>query len=145
MLGGGSGQQTAHTYPAHGPPSHPAEWSEGTEGQEVVENRQGPGAQFQGRSGHAAQLSQPPPQSQLGEVQPAGHMSPMARVSGQDLGGTGSPHPTLSKPFNGVWQHWPCPPPPSQPHFESGLGRLWSEDSLPGLSHLPASWGGQGM
>lgn len=69
--GGEPGQQPVHTYPAHGPPSHPAERSEGTEGQEVVEDRQGPGAQFQGGSGHTAQLSQPPPQGQLREVQPA--------------------------------------------------------------------------
>lgn len=77
-----------HTYPAYGPPSHPAERSEGAEGQEVVEDGQGPGAQFQGGSGHAAQLPQPPPQGQLGEVQPAGHRSMHSQVSGQALGGT---------------------------------------------------------
>lgn len=65
----------ARTYPAHRPPSHPAERPEGAEGQEVVEHGQGPGAQLQGGSGHAAQLAQPPPQGQLGEVQPAGHTS----------------------------------------------------------------------
>lgn len=62
-----------YTYPAYRPPSHTAEWPEGTKGQEVVENSQGPGAQFQGRSGHTAQLAQPPPQGQLGKVQPVGH------------------------------------------------------------------------
>lgn len=89
------GQQPVHTYPAHGPPSHPAERSEGTEGQEVVEDRQGPGAQFQGRSGHTAQLSQPPPQSQLGEVQPAEQMSMHGQVSRQGLGGPIPPSASL--------------------------------------------------
>lgn len=46
-----------YTYPAQGPPSHPAEGPKGTEGQEVVEDGQGPGAQFQSRSGHAAKLA----------------------------------------------------------------------------------------
>lgn len=50
-------KKPTHTYPAHGPPSHPAEGPEGTEGQEVVEDGQGPGAQFQSRSGHAAKLA----------------------------------------------------------------------------------------
>lgn len=71
------------THPAHRPPSHPAERSEGAEGQEVVEHRQGPGAQSQGGSGHAAQLPQSPPQGQLGEVQPAGHMSPPAQPASE--------------------------------------------------------------
>lgn len=97
---GRPGQQPVHTYPAHRPPSHPAERSEGTEGQEVVENRQGPGAQFQGRSGHTAQLSQPPPEGQLGEVQPAEQMSVHGQVSSQGLGGPTLPSASL--PLCGV-------------------------------------------
>lgn len=46
-----------YAYPAHGPPSHLAEGPERTEGQEVVEDGQRPGAQFQSWSGHAAQLA----------------------------------------------------------------------------------------
>lgn len=46
-----------YTYPAQGPPSHLAVGPEHTEGQEVVEYGQQPGAQIQSRSGHAAQLA----------------------------------------------------------------------------------------
>lgn len=130
---GRPGQQSVHTYPAHGPPSHPAERSEGTEGQEVVEDRQGPGAQFQGRSGHTAQLSQPPPQCQLGEVQPAEQMSAHSQVSSQGPGGPTPPSASL--PLYGVQQH--CHGPSTQAHSELGarlplVGRLTSQ------SHPPA-------
>lgn len=109
---GEPGRQPVHTYPAHGPPSHPAERSEGTEGQEVVEDRQGPGAQFQGRSGHTAQLSQPPPQGQLREVQPA---EPMSCTAGQRAGAGGPAPPSarqLASPGTGQHRPWSLKPTP---------------------------------
>lgn len=60
----------AHTYPAHRPPSHSGQGFKSTERQKVIENSQRPRTEFQSRPRHTAQLAQPSPQGQLGELQP---------------------------------------------------------------------------
>lgn len=64
-------KRPAHTYPAHRPPSHSGQGLKSTERQKIIENSQRPRTQFQSRPRHTAQLAQPPPQGQLGELQPA--------------------------------------------------------------------------
>lgn len=60
------------TYPAHRPPSHSGQRFKSTERQEIIENSQRPRTEFQSRPRHTAQLAQPPPQGQLGKLQPVG-------------------------------------------------------------------------
>lgn len=63
-------ERPAHTYPAHRPPSHSGQGLKSTERQKVIENSQRPRTEFQSRPRHTAQLAQPSPQGQLGELQP---------------------------------------------------------------------------
>ncbi|KAI1232936.1 Protein SFI1, partial [Lamprotornis superbus] len=65
-----TGARPAHTYPAHRPPSHSGQGFKSTERQKVIENSQRPRTEFQSRPRHTAQLAQPSPQGQLGELQP---------------------------------------------------------------------------
>lgn len=62
--------QLPDTYPAHRPPSHSGQGFKSTERQKVIENSQRPRTEFQSRPRHTAQLAQPSPQGQLGELQP---------------------------------------------------------------------------